>query len=141
MKSTIFWDIMPCSPLEVNRHFGGTHSLRFQCRVSRIISSCSSFHTGVFFVLFDPKNVPPKRRMIFNRLHIVISRKIIFFNFTVLSRDSSVGIATGYVLDDRGVGVRVPVGSRIFSSPRHPDWLWGPPILPCIGYQGLFLWG
>jgi hypothetical protein len=27
------------------------------------------------------------------------------------SRDSSVGIATGYGLDDRGVGVRVPVGS------------------------------
>jgi hypothetical protein len=30
-------------------------------------------------------------------------------------RDSSVGIATGYGLDDRVVGVRVPVGSRIFS--------------------------
>jgi hypothetical protein len=24
MKSSIFWDITPCSPLEVNRHFGGT---------------------------------------------------------------------------------------------------------------------
>jgi hypothetical protein len=33
---------------------------------------------------------------------------------------------TGYGLDDRGVGVRVPVGSRIFSSPRGPDRLWGP---------------
>jgi hypothetical protein len=37
------------------------------------------------------------------------------------------GIATGYGLDDRGVGVRVPVGSRIFSSPSRPDRLWGPP--------------
>jgi hypothetical protein len=36
------------------------------------------------------------------------------------SRDSAVGIATGYGLDDRWVGVRVPVGSRIFSSPRRP---------------------
>jgi hypothetical protein len=44
----------------------------------------------------------------------------------VRSRDSVVGIATGYRLDDRGVGVRVPVGSRIFSSPRRPDRLWGP---------------
>jgi hypothetical protein len=34
------------------------------------------------------------------------------------SRDSVVGIATGYGLDDRGVGVRVPVGSRIFSTFR-----------------------
>jgi hypothetical protein len=26
-KSTIFWDITPCSPLKVNRHFGGTYLL------------------------------------------------------------------------------------------------------------------
>jgi hypothetical protein len=37
------------------------------------------------------------------------------------SRDSSVGIAIGYGLDDRGVGVRVQVGARIFSCPRCPD--------------------
>jgi hypothetical protein len=36
------------------------------------------------------------------------------------------GIATSYGLDDREVGVRVPAGSRIFSSPRRPDRLWGP---------------
>jgi hypothetical protein len=42
------------------------------------------------------------------------------------SRDSIVGTATGYGLDDRGVGVRVPLGSRIFSYPRRPDRLWGP---------------
>jgi hypothetical protein len=40
------------------------------------------------------------------------------FIFCVLS---AVGIATGYGLDDREVGVRVPVESRIFSFPRHPD--------------------
>jgi hypothetical protein len=45
-------------------------------------------------------------------------------------RDNAVGIATGYGLDDRGAGVRVPVGSRIFSSPRHPDRLWSPPKWP-----------
>jgi hypothetical protein len=45
------------------------------------------------------------------------------------SRDSAVGIATGYGLDDRGVGVRVLVRSRIFSSPRRPDRLWGQPNL------------
>jgi hypothetical protein len=39
----------------------------------------------------------------------------------IRSRDNAVGIATGYGLDDRGVGIRVPVGSRIFSSPRRPD--------------------
>jgi hypothetical protein len=34
-----------------------------------------------------------------------------------------VSLATGYELDDGGVRVRVPVGSRIFSSPCHPDRL------------------
>jgi hypothetical protein len=55
-------------------------------------------------------------------------------------RDSTVGIATSYWLDDRGVRGRVPVESRIFTSPCHPDWLWGPPNLS-DGYRGLFPWG
>jgi hypothetical protein len=45
-----------------------------------------------------------------------------------MSRDSVVGIASGYWLDDRVVEVRVPVGSRIFTSPRRPDRLWGPGV-------------
>jgi hypothetical protein len=45
-------------------------------------------------------------------------------------------IATDYGLDDREVGVRVPVGSRIFSSPNRPDRLWGPPNLLTNGYRG-----
>jgi hypothetical protein len=53
------------------------------------------------------------------------------------SRDSVVGIATGYGLDGRGVGVRVPEGSRIFTSPRCPDRHLGPPNLS-NGYRGLF---
>jgi hypothetical protein len=39
------------------------------------------------------------------------------------SQNSSVGIATGYGLDDQGAGVRVPVGSKIFASPYRPDRL------------------
>jgi hypothetical protein len=45
------------------------------------------------------------------------------YTIFVMSRDSVVGIATTYGLDDRGVGVRVPVRSRIFSSPDRPDRL------------------
>jgi hypothetical protein len=57
---------------------------------------------------------------------------------TLASRDSTVGIATGYGLDGQGVGVQVPVGSRIFSSPRRPDRFWGPFNLLSNGYWELF---
>jgi hypothetical protein len=30
MKSSVFWDITPCSPLKVNRCFGGTYRIHLQ---------------------------------------------------------------------------------------------------------------
>jgi hypothetical protein len=49
---------------------------------------------------------------------------------------SAVGTATGYELEDQGVGVRVPVGSRNFDSPSLPDRLWGPTNLLSNGHGG-----
>jgi hypothetical protein len=54
------------------------------------------------------------------------------------SRDSAVGIATAYELNDGGVGVRVLVRSRIFYFPRRPDRLWGPRSPLSNGYRWLF---
>jgi hypothetical protein len=54
--------------------------------------------------------------------------------YLCISRGSSVGLATGYGLDDGGVGVRVPIGSRMFTSTYRPDWLW--PLVQWI--VGLF---
>jgi hypothetical protein len=74
---------------------------------------------------------------IYNNLAIYRRRCITFatsfksFQFTFICWDSAVGIATGYGLDDRGVGIRVPVVLRIFTSPSRPDRVWGstqPPI-------------
>jgi hypothetical protein len=45
------------------------------------------------------------------------------------SWNSAVDIETDYGLDSRGVGVRILVGTRVFSSSRSPDWFWGPPSL------------
>jgi hypothetical protein len=40
------------------------------------------------------------------------------------NQGSSVGIASGYGLDDRAVGVRAPIKSRIIFYSCHPDRLW-----------------
>jgi hypothetical protein len=42
-------------------------------------------------------------------------------NIWAMSRESVVGIATGYWLDDRGFGVLVPVWLGIFSTLSRPD--------------------
>jgi hypothetical protein len=44
LKSSVFWDIMPFSPLKVNRHFRGTYHLHFQ---SRIVSQARNQHVAV----------------------------------------------------------------------------------------------
>jgi hypothetical protein len=38
MKCSIFWDITPCSPLKVNRRFGGTCRLHLQGRA--LLATC-----------------------------------------------------------------------------------------------------
>jgi hypothetical protein len=52
-------------------------------------------------------------------------------NFHLFTR-----FATGYGLVDRGIRVWVAVGSRIFSPPRRPHRLWGPPNLLPNRYRG-----
>jgi hypothetical protein len=67
--------------------------------------------------------------------------EMVNFNKTTRSRDSSVGIANGYGLDDQGAGVRVPVGSKIFTSPYRPDRLRVHPTSYKMGTGGFFLGG
>jgi hypothetical protein len=45
MKNSVFWDITPCSPLKVNRRFGGSRRLRHQGR--RIIQARNHEDGGI----------------------------------------------------------------------------------------------
>jgi hypothetical protein len=76
MKSSIFWDITPCSPLKVNRRFGGTCRLHLQSRrISRTRNQRESRWQARW-----KRHVPPKRRLTFKQIHGVISQKIKLFN-------------------------------------------------------------
>jgi hypothetical protein len=81
-------------------------------------------------------------RLSHNRFQIISNSAVVLpfqtTNYTHRSRDSSVGIATGYGLDGRGVRDLIPGGSRIFSFPHNADRLWGPPNLLSNGYGGAF---
>jgi hypothetical protein len=45
----------------------------------------------------------------------------VFIIYLVNIRDRVVGAATSYGIGDNGVGVRVPVGARFFSSHRRSE--------------------
>jgi hypothetical protein len=62
----------------------------------------------------------------------------ILLYFSKICYNVRTGIATGYRLGSRRVGVRVPVGVRFFSSSVHTDQFCGPPCLLSSGYRGFF---
>jgi hypothetical protein len=64
-----------------------------------------------------------------------------YMRIDIGSRDSAVGITTDYGLDDQGVGVRVPVGARISTSPCRPYPVLGPTQPPIQCVRGAFTLG
>jgi hypothetical protein len=68
MKSIIFWDITPCSPLIANGRFGGIHHLLQGRKIIGARNQRESMWQAGFFLdlFFDPEDgddVPPKRRL------------------------------------------------------------------------------
>jgi hypothetical protein len=56
-------------------------------------------------------------------------------------RSSSVSIVTRLLAERPVFDSRQWQWRDLFSSPLHPDWLWGPPSLLCSGYQSFYLVG
>jgi hypothetical protein len=89
--------------------------------VSRLYSSCTRFELQMFnrpFVLACFPNVRSSSSLCVCvsplSTFVCLKQSLLNLYLSLGSRDSSVGIATCYELEDRGVGVRVPAGSRIF---------------------------
>jgi hypothetical protein len=82
-------------------------------------------------ILFQQENIILYSRLLWRMLSSEIYPR---------AKDSYVGagIATGYGMNDQGVGVRVPVESSVLCFIRCPDRLWGAPNLLSNGYRGLF---
>jgi hypothetical protein len=86
----------PCSPLKVNRRFGGIYRLHFHClKISRARNQREirwQTELSRWFLarhIFRPwrwrRYVPPKRRLTFNGLHSIMSQKMVLFITTVVS--------------------------------------------------------
>jgi hypothetical protein len=81
MKTIIFWDMMPCSPLGSNRRFGGKYGLH--------LLFATYLLAGLLNLFLRPSRrrryVPPKRRLKLDGLHGVISQKMILSIFSLCS--------------------------------------------------------
>jgi hypothetical protein len=105
MKSTIFWDITPCSPLSVKRPFGGTYRLHLQVRKTSLTSGGilpTCFHACFLFRLFFRpwrwrRYVPPKLRLTLNGLHRGISQKMVLFITTAVRTSNPTQIFMKFV--------------------------------------------
>jgi hypothetical protein len=92
-KSSIFWDITPCSPLRVNRRFRGICRLHLQGRWKikqetsmKQVASCYLLHIRLILRQWRwRRHVPPKRLMNFNR-HPVLLDTIGFWRWCITQR-------------------------------------------------------
>jgi hypothetical protein len=54
LKSIIFWDMTPCSPLSFSRRFGGTYRLHLQVRRNKFSTNQQASRWQAYF--FDPED-------------------------------------------------------------------------------------
>jgi hypothetical protein len=115
---------MPCSPLKVNRRFGGTCRLHLQGRNQATNQRESTW-----------RYIPQDSTLHNHRCEHLKSYKFISCSRgSVQSRDSSVGVATGYGLDGRssspnGGMIFVLSMSRPVLGPTQPPIQWVPGVL------------
>jgi hypothetical protein len=71
---------------------------------------------------------------------LIVILVALYLDVTYRRHGRAINMATGYGLDYRGVGVRIPARLRHFISLHRPDRFWVIPSLLSNGYLQLFLW-
>jgi hypothetical protein len=94
MKSSRFYEITICSPLEANRRFGGTCRLHLQCRrISKARNQSEAHNKQSSARTCSPET----SRLTFNGLHGFISQKIELF----MRMDNHVSLLRLYFMQGR----------------------------------------
>jgi hypothetical protein len=112
LESSVFCDTLPCYPLKVNRHFGGT------CHLD--LTPCYLFLAG-FLPWRWRQNASLKHQLTFNRLYSIISQKIELFITTAVRSLKSYNLCGNHVCLSVCDLVSVPILCDRFSS----NLIWG----------------
>jgi hypothetical protein len=102
----------------------------FQFGVHQVFKCLKYFYDFLCSLYADTNLSPTEFFNLLQRVKAQVHISPLYFHI------QGAGIATGYELDDGRVGVGVPVGACIFSSPCRPDRFWDPPSLLSNGYPG-----
>jgi hypothetical protein len=122
LKSTIFWDITPCSLLSVNRRFGATYRLHLQGRPWRCLPP--AFTLILAQLLFRSwrcrRYFLPKHRLTLNGLHGVISQKMALFKTTAVRTSNPTDT---YTFSKSKAHQCFLAPSEAFGSDRRPRFI------------------
>jgi hypothetical protein len=125
LKSTILWDITPYSPLNVNRHFGGTYRLHLQdWKISRSRNHRESrWQEKLCWAYSSTLKLKavcsPETSADFNRLHSIIAQKILLFITTAVRTSVRFPAVQDFLFS---------TASRPALGPTQPPIRWVPAV-------------
>jgi hypothetical protein len=110
MKSTIFWNVIPCSSLKVNHRFSACHLLL--CR----------FHTQLILQHWTWRwYVPPKHPLTFNRLHGMFQKIELF----IVARSLVVSSCLVTLISIMSHTTQDTLSWKVLGYPPHIVWTSG----------------
>jgi hypothetical protein len=128
-------NLFSCLCIKYNSELKFICSLNIQIYFLKLLAESSIILLRRLFIVSDDESAPRIPRFL-KIIFLSLLWKLVLSSSRFASRITTIKLfkyatsaENSYWLDDRGVGVRVPAGSRIFTSPCRSDRLWVPPNL------------